>query len=760
MMPKPNRDRPRSRGSSTRPASHRPPISRSRLWAFRFLAAVLVPLLFLALLELGLRLAGWGHSSRFFLKSQVQGRDVFVENDQFGLRFFSAELARSPSPLVMPASKPPGSCRIFIFGESAALGDPEPAFGFGRCLQVLLAERYPGTPFEVVCTAMTAINSHAILPIARECAHHQGDIWVLYMGNNEFVGPFGAATVFGPQVPPLALIRLNLALKSTRLGQLLGGLISRRPKQGSWGGMKMFLENQVGPDDPRKERVYGYFRQNLEDILRLARKSGARVVISTVAGNLKDCPPFASRHSSTLSAPRLQDWELAYMRGTNAEAGGDSAQALTNYVVAARLDPGFAELQYRAARCCLALSNVVEARRYFESARDFDALPFRADSRLNQIIEDTAARFAGPGLRLAGAAALLAQKSPGGIIGGEFLFEHVHLNFEGNYLVAQTVADKVAKLLPDTMTRGAKPEWAGPELCARRLALTDWDRQRVLENVLQRLAEPPFINQLDHHRQVRALRETLAAIGKRLTDEAAQQARALYQEAITAAPGDFYLLADSARLLEDTGDVEGAIRQWQQVRELIPFAPAAYYYSGKLLARQGKSEEALQALDRALELRPDLADALDEKGQLLLKQKKAGDALALFEKAASLRPENARLCLHRADALAMLNRRPEAFVQLLEAVRLQPGYSEAHYLLGVELALNGAVREAAAEFLEVTRLNPNYPLGHLNLGIALAKLGRTDDATMQFRETLRLDPDNRKALDYLGAIERPQKKAR
>jgi len=732
-------------------------MSRSRLWAFRFLSAVLVPLLFLAILELGLRIAGWGHSSRFFLKTQVQGRDVFVENDWFGLRFFSAELARSPSPLVMPAKKPPGTCRIFIFGESAALGDPEPAFGFGRCLQVLLAERYPGTSFEVVCTAMTAINSHAILPIARECGHHQGDIWVLYMGNNEFVGPFGAATVFGPQAPPLPLIRLNVALKSTRIGQLLSRLFSRRPRQGSWGGMKMFLDNQVGPDDPRKERVYGYFRQNLEDILRLARKSGARVVISTVADNLKDCPPFASRHSSTLSDPRLQDWQQAFTRGTNAEAGGDLAPALTNYAAAARLDSGYAELEYRAGRCCLGLSNVVEARRHFESARDCDALPFRADSRLNQIIKDTAARFAGPDLRLADAAAVLVQKSPGGIIGREFLFEHVHLNFEGNYLVAQTVAEQVAKLLPETMTRGAKPEWAAPELCARRLALTDWDRQRVLENVLQRLAEPPFINQLDHRDQVRALRETLAGIRPRLTDEAAQQARALYQEAIAAAPGDFYLQADSARLLEDTGDVAGAIRQWQQVRELIPFAPAAYYYSGKLLARQGKQEEALQALDRALEIRPDLADALDEKGQLLLKQNKAGDALALFEKAAGLRPENARLCLHRADALAMLNRRGEALGQLRAAVRLQPGYSEAHYLLGVELALDGAVREAAAEFQEVTRLNPNYPLGHLNLGIAMAKLGRTDDAIMQFRETLRLDPNNRK--DYLGAIERKQKKS-
>jgi len=118
---------------------------------------------------------------------------------------------------------------------------------------------------------MTAINSHAILPIARECARHQGDIWVLYMGNNEFVGPFGPSTVFGPQLPPLSLIRLNLALKQTRLGQLVARFASKHSDRTRWGGMKMFLDNQVAPCDTRKEKVYRYFQSNLQDILSAAR---------------------------------------------------------------------------------------------------------------------------------------------------------------------------------------------------------------------------------------------------------------------------------------------------------------------------------------------------------------------------------------------------------------------------------------------------------------------------------------------------------
>src|ERR1019366_6362812 len=139
-----------------------------------------------------------------------------------------------------------------ILGESAAMGDPEPAYGASRYLEVLLRERFPAQKFEIVNVAITAINSHVILPIARACARQHGDLWIIYMGNNEMVGPFGAATVFGAQAPPLALVRLSLALQQTRVGQLLMALARKVRGQAatasSWGGMEMFLGNRLRPD--------------------------------------------------------------------------------------------------------------------------------------------------------------------------------------------------------------------------------------------------------------------------------------------------------------------------------------------------------------------------------------------------------------------------------------------------------------------------------------------------------------------------------
>src|SRR5262249_30745897 len=149
-----------------------PKLSRGRKWLFGLAATVFPPLLLFCALEAALRVAGYGYSTSFFKRLRIKNEDFFVENDKFGLRFFPPALARSPAPILMRANKVPGMYRIFILGESAALGDPRPAYGAGRYLQVLLEERFPNTRFEVICAAVTAINSHAILPIARECAEH------------------------------------------------------------------------------------------------------------------------------------------------------------------------------------------------------------------------------------------------------------------------------------------------------------------------------------------------------------------------------------------------------------------------------------------------------------------------------------------------------------------------------------------------------------------------------------------------------------
>lgn len=715
----------------------------------------LVPLLVLGGAELALRLAGYGHTTSFFKPVKIKGKDFLVENDKFGLRFFPPELARSPAPVVIPAHKPTARYRVFLFGESAALGDPAPAFGVGRFLEALLRERYPEADFEVVCVAMTAINSHAILPIARECARRGGDLWIIYMGNNEMVGPFGAATVFGAKAPPGWLVRLRLALGRTRLMQGLADLSGRwrgNNRGRTWEGMKLFLENRLAPDDPTREAVYRNFRANLEDILRVGERAHVPIVLSTVAVNLKDFAPLASSPGIAAGTHLPPDFVKLATAGASAQAAGDWRSAIQSYETAVQLVPRHAEVRFRIGQCQLALSNRVEAQAQFALARDDDALPFRTDSRLNGIIEQVGRGHTNRGVHLFDAAAAMATHSPVGIPGDESFYEHVHLTFDGNYRLARALAETIVGQLPARITQRATGEWATQERCERNLGLTDWNRREVFDNVVRRLAQPPFTGQPDNSIRMNFWRARLNEVRKQLTATNGTAARAIYVEALQRQPADFRLHWNFAEFLEAIHDLPGATEEWRQVQSLVPHHHVGYYQLGRLLAAQGKRDEARQWLNEALQLRPDLAAGWLELGTLSLAEGKGEEALRDLARARQLVPQNPQIPFQTAKALSQLKRSDEAIRQVHEALQLDPNFWEARSFLGEELAFAGRVTEAQREFEAVLRLKPDHPWAHLNLGVALFKQGRRAEAVRQFEEALRLDPQLALARQYLEQL--------
>ncbi len=725
---------------------------------FRLLMATVGPLLLLALLEAGLRCAGSGHPMSFFIQKQLGGRKVLVENGWFGLRFFPPALARSPSPVVMEAEKPAGVYRIFLFGESAAMGDPRPAFGVGRYLEALLRERVPGEKFEVVCGAMTAINSHAILPIARECAGHQGDLWIVYMGNNEFVGPFGGSKVFGAQAPRVVWVRVYLALQRTCIGQwvlaLTRRLSERRTTPASWGGMKMFLDQQIPPGDPRKERIYANFRENLEDIIEAGRSARVPIILSSVACNLKDCAPFGSVHAPALDGSKLGEWEKVYQSAvTNAERG-HWAESIRGFEEATKLSPNYADAYFRLGQSALAMTNVEAGRRSFEQARDLDSLPFRADSKVNSLIAEAAHRYSGQGVIYLNAEESLVSSDAGQIPGEELFYDHVHLNFAGNYRLARSLAEKVLTCLPPGLLSHQRTEWAGRDICARDLGLTDWNRCTVLEEMTRRLADAPFSQQLNHSHQVRKLAGELAECRLRQQPGAVEKARRDYEEVLRKDPDDHWLHHNYAEFLAGIGDFAGAAEQMRIVCELAPEYPAAYLQLARLLARQQKFDEARHWLEQALELRQDMADLYVELGQVCSGQGNLDEALQQYGKARTSHQDDARLCLLEAEVLKKQKKRGEAIGRLREAIQLRPSYWEAHNHLGMELGLLGNFSEAAGEFEQVVRLQPDYAEGHFNLGIALARSGSLSEALQQFQTVLRLEPGNDKAREFITRIER------
>ena len=104
---------------SPSPSVGRPPTG-PRLWLFRILAVTVVPAAFLVLLEIALRISGYGFDAAAIVKDRIAGEVVYRDNPRFGWLFFPWQIAREPSPYRFTADKAKDTYRIFVLGSSAA----------------------------------------------------------------------------------------------------------------------------------------------------------------------------------------------------------------------------------------------------------------------------------------------------------------------------------------------------------------------------------------------------------------------------------------------------------------------------------------------------------------------------------------------------------------------------------------------------------------------------------------------------------------
>jgi tetratricopeptide (TPR) repeat protein len=246
-----------------------------------------------------------------------------------------------------------------------------------------------------------------------------------------------------------------------------------------------------------------------------------------VATNLKDCAPFASMHRDGLKPDELHSWNALVQQGSELENAQSYAEALKAYQAAEKIDNQYAELEFRIARSLEALGDNTSARKHFMRARDLDTLRFRADSRINEINRSVAGAS---GAELVDADNMLSQASPDGITGSEFVYEHVHMTPQGNYLLARAMFLQIASKLTPAVQEADVPT---EQQCEQLLAFTAHDRTRLAREMFDRLQKPPFTNQINHSEQVLRL-----SFDAEMPDENPEQTAVEYQWAIRQKPDD------------------------------------------------------------------------------------------------------------------------------------------------------------------------------------------------------------------------------
>ncbi|HOE65080.1 MAG TPA: tetratricopeptide repeat protein [Candidatus Hydrogenedentes bacterium] len=458
--------------------------------AMRFLCGVLFAAgsiaVLLAFAEGALRWAKYGYPAAYFQVDVFEGKQWVSVNDAFLLRFFPQERIFPPFPVRFTAQKPPNTFRCFVLGGSSAMGYPSPEGGFWRILKVMLQEKHPGKNIEVINCANPGVDSHMLLPIARECRRYAPDLFIVYIGNNEFLGPYGPCGPGGRFPPPLSIIRAQLAIKTTRLGQFAMGLGARLAASNA-ASLNPLAFQGAAPDDPRVADIYKNYARNLDDIVRAGTTSAASVVLGTAPSIFKDWPPMGSAHRNGMTLSDTQKWDKAYAAGCAEEEKGHFESALQAYEVARKIDDRFAELHFRMGNCFHAIGDFPRARSSLQRARDLELLRSNMDDRLVSITREIAARHAPRDVIFVDVPASVESQGPNGFIDHSLAYDNAHFTFDGNYWIATAFAPAIADIAERRLNGapGRNQAFPGPEACRKALAWTTWHDWKTRKSVAE-----------------------------------------------------------------------------------------------------------------------------------------------------------------------------------------------------------------------------------------------------------------------------------
>ncbi len=642
---------------------------------------MLFPFLLLALLEISLRVVQYGGDLRLVIQRRVGDKTFFSINRSVARRYFAHAGTIIPEPAddVFEIVKGKNTKRIFCLGESTMAGFPyefnTTAPGFLRDrLQTLL----PQYNVEVINVGLSAVGSFVVLDFIKELVDYEPDLFVLYVGHNEFYGAYGAGSRIA-MAGSTTLTRLTLDLMRFRTFLLLRDAVSAVRRLASPPSVptadatlmgQMVGEPTIAYGSPLYDQARATYRENLERIIGAAQQRGIPIIVSTLVSNLKDHPPFESVFGESSDEAARAQWRRLVDGADTLALMGNFAAAADRYREALALDSSNAEGFYKLGRILYDLRNYSEARNAFLRAKDLDALRFRMTEEFQ---DDLLRLCAERGVVVARVDSAFAANSPNGIPGNELILEHLHPNINGYFLMAKTWCSTIVENgllvprsewrldrdLPDAEYMRLSTASAFDSTVGRlkiALLMRKWPFQKI---------EQPFAFTPTNPVEEMAYRYVQGRI-------AWSDARYALAEAYAAA-----------------GEFDRARNECMAVSKVIPFSYNPLLRIADYYAREGRMAEAKAAYRHCLNVE-DNPFARMKLGWRYLEEEKPDSALEhlqlafavndrFYDKLTLQGQASGRYLL--AVAYAKLGNLAEARHQLERALAIQPDYADARELL-------------------------------------------------------------------------------
>jgi len=396
------------------------------------LIAIGLPLFLILVVEIMLRLFGYGENYELFNKVIAENtKEYYVMNSDISKKYFKNTGFRSDNQSdLFLKNKTDSTFRIVVQGASTIVGFPFYRNGsFPRILKHRLSRTFPEKNIEVINTGITAVNSYTLWDLTDKIIEQKPDLVIIYAGHNEYYGALGAGSAVFTGNHPF-LVRGYLRLKNLRFFQLLENAYSQIFESENDTGYKvgettlmevMARKQQI----PYNSEVYyagiSQFKSNFKKIISKYQDENIPVILSTIVSNEKDIPPFISDD--------LAEDEFEEALGKNktitskiAEHNAKAAYKLGQFYISKQKD---------------------SAKKYLHIAKELDLLRFRAPEKINEAIIELSKN---KNVHLVDTKKLFGAKSQSGFIDNELMTEHVHPNVKGNFIIADALYNKIKQL--------------------------------------------------------------------------------------------------------------------------------------------------------------------------------------------------------------------------------------------------------------------------------------------------------------------------
>ncbi len=350
-------------------------------------------------------------------------------------------------PASFAAQKADNEYRIFALGGSTTQGEPystETAFPAWLGLNLQAAD--DRHRFNVINCGGLSYASYRVLAILREVLNYQPDAIVIYTGQNEYLEKRTYAEVEEPNWLQRA-VDLGANLRTVRCVRRLmkdPRAVDSKDRIRTIAELSEQVDalldysgglEQYHRDDDWRVPVVEHFRWNLLQMMQLCKEAGTPVVFVRPVTNLLDCPPFKIEPDPKLGHEKLAELDNYW---NTARQSADSAASMQAVEQVLELDPGHCGALFLKGKLLCAAGQWKEGHQLLKLARDRDVCPLRATTAIVEAVTEIGLFNDVP---VVDAEKMFEDLSEHGVVGANWLVDHVHPTIEGHQKIGEAIAE-------------------------------------------------------------------------------------------------------------------------------------------------------------------------------------------------------------------------------------------------------------------------------------------------------------------------------